>query len=388
MLPARHIYELATAEALTRIGTARFTGFAVGINQALEGSEPPYSARLRSLQALRFIAAALVVYAHAVDSGLATGARPLVAGTTLENFGAIGVDIFFVISGFIITRTAQRAQDAVQFWRDRLLRILPLYWLLSIPAAAIAIGHDGFHPATLLTTLLFWPIWGQFAAPYITVGWTLSFEMLFYLCMGLTRLRLDPRWLLAVFFSLLLANIISPSPLRTFLGNPIMFEFLAGIAIARWGSTRLAWPAFLTAVVWLALTLIAGPGSNAEIGNIVSGELVWQRLLLWGVPSALLVYGATGLENRCSGRVWMVLAKLGDASYAIYLSHRFITLFGGKLVMALGIGHDVTLPMLAVAVLAGWLVHIWIERPIDRSIRALRKPTFREGSRSRIVPAT
>jgi len=331
--------------------------------------------RLRSLQVLRFLAAALVVFSHAVDSGLATGARPLVAGTTLENFGAIGVDIFFVISGYIITRTATRAPDAAQFWRDRLLRILPLYWLLSIPAAAIAIAHDGFHPGTLLTTVLFWPVWGQYAAPYITVGWTLSFEMLFYFCVGLTRLRLDPRWLLAGYLVLLIANTVSPSPLRTFLGNPIMIEFLAGIAIARWGSTRLAGPAMLVCVVWLAATLIAGPGANSEIGNIVSGELVWQRLLLWGVPGALLVYGATGLEARCRGPVWMVLASLGDASYALYLSHRFVTLFGGKLIKVLGVDQDVTLPMLAVAVLVGWLVHIWIERPIARWIRTPRSLT-------------
>lgn len=330
--------------------------------------------RLLSLQVMRFVAAVLVVYAHAVDANLVAGGQPLVAGTALENLGAFGVDIFFVISGFIVTQTVRRAPSASVFWRDRILRIAPLYWLFSIPAAAFALSSEGFRPGELLTTVLFWPVWGQYTAPYLSVGWSLSFEMLFYLVMGLSLLRLDPRWLLGCYGLALVAQMVWPTPVLRFLGNPIIIEFLFGIAIALWGDrfARFARISLVSAIVWMMITLLFGNGAISEVEWTVSGALAIARVVLWGIPAALLVHGAVGLEVNCRGPVWVAVAALGDASYALYLTHRFVTLFGGKALEFLGFQFDFTVPLLAVSVLVGWLVHLRIELPLQKWLKRTR----------------
>ncbi|WP_269219752.1 acyltransferase family protein [Brevundimonas vesicularis] len=146
--------------------------------------------RFHGVQALRFAAATAVVVTHAVDlAGTRLGLETVLAGGTLENFGAVGVDVFFVISGFIIATTTQ-GQTGVGaagafLWR-RLRRVAPIYWLLSLPILVGMARGGTLSPQVAAATFLFWPFSGlEMTFPALGPGWTLCFEMLFYAGFGL-----------------------------------------------------------------------------------------------------------------------------------------------------------------------------------------------------------
>lgn len=330
-----------------------------------------HSRHFQILQALRFVAAALVVYAHAVDWAIYNGLRPYIAETRMENVGAIGVDLFFVISGFIITLTAARARAPGQFLRDRFLRVAPVYWLLSIPAVIISMMTVGLSPARVLTTALFWPVWGRFAPPYLAVGWTLSFEMLFYACVGLTLWRIRWQWLIGAYVLLLLANFVAPNSIVRFLGNPIILEFLFGVLIAKAGPRTLGGPALLAGLICFGCVVVIGDNRISEVEYTVSGELALTRVLQWGIPAALVIYGGVNLDRDMQrGLPWMLLGKLGDASYSLYLSHIYVLRMASPLAARLLPGCDTTLLTTALAVAVGCLVYRFIEQPLRTRLRA------------------
>jgi exopolysaccharide production protein ExoZ len=345
--------------------------------------------RLQTLQALRFLAATLVLFAHSVDSVHAAGGRTAIDGTSLENFGAAGVDIFFVISGFIITLTARRALSPGQFLLDRLLRLAPFYWLISIPAAFYTISALGFRPATLLTTLLFWPVWGQFTDPYLLVGWTLAFEMLFYLAMGTILAGLPWRLILAAYVVLFVLQFQLADPTVRFLGNPIILEFLLGVGIAALGPRGHGRAVLVLALAWFAATLVLGYGAISEADRIESGELALPRVLLWGVPSALLVYAAVNHAGPAAGRGWNLLGRLGDASYTLYLSHRYVLKLCAVLAAQWSLVFDYSLPVAALAIVLALPIHDYVEKPLRSSLRGLagRRGLRRERGTARACEA-
>jgi exopolysaccharide production protein ExoZ len=145
-----------------------------------------------NIQILRAIAAYLVVFhhiqSHFVDNH---------SVAAVSNIGIIGVDIFFVISGFImILTTSGEARSPLSFWRDRLVRIVPLYWLATFSLVGLSLiglaptGLHGWDLQDLLASLLFIPEVRADGAgmPILFVGWTLNYEMFFYLLFGLALL--------------------------------------------------------------------------------------------------------------------------------------------------------------------------------------------------------
>lgn len=328
---------------------------------------PDYSEHRRflSLQSLRFLAAALVALAHSVDAIEYQKLRSMLSGTTLADFGAIGVDIFFVISGFIITLTARRSASPKAFWYDRFARVAPVYWLLSIPMAAWAYHRHALTVPMALTTATFWPIWGDFVEPALAVGWTLSFEMLFYLCVGATINHRHREWPVFVYGAALIACLAIGLPVFQFIGNPIIIEFLFGVLIAAWVPRGFGAAALLLAGLWFAALLFFGFGDVGDVTATVTAQVASKRVLLWGVPSALLVYGAINLERHCQGRFWSALGKLGDASYSLYLTHVYAVLVVASASRVLKIPFDMTLVGVLAAIVAGWVAYIAVERPLQ-----------------------
>lgn len=147
-------------------------------------------ARFDNIQVLRFVAATGVVVAHAVDlAGTRLGLDTVLAGGTLEDFGAAGVDLFFVISGFIIAVTTKGQAGIAAagdfLWR-RFRRVAPIYWLLSLPILVGMIRGGTLTGEVAVATFLFWPFSGlEMTFPALGPGWTLCFEMLFYAGFGL-----------------------------------------------------------------------------------------------------------------------------------------------------------------------------------------------------------
>lgn len=340
--------------------------------------------RFHGVQALRFAAATAVVVTHAVDlAGTRLGLETVLAGGTLENFGAVGVDVFFVISGFIIATTTQ-GQTGVGaagafLWR-RFRRVAPIYWLLSLPIL-IGMARGGtLSPEVAAATFLFWPFSGlEMTFPALGPGWTLCFEMLFYAGFGLAiagRAMAGGRrvgWgLVGTYAAMLAVGLVVAAPVLRFWGAPIILEFLLGVGIAsvwRREPRRLGLWAVGLALVGFGLGLVFGYGGIDDVRALNDPWNGLRRVLIWGLPSALLVFGVVRMErtDRAPGRLARAAAFMGDASYSIYLVHVLVIRALGRMfesgMVALPGDSVVGLTVLA-SLAAGAVVHVWVERPL------------------------
>lgn len=284
---------------------------------------------LVQLQYTRAIAALLVVYFHSVLQ--LERIHPDTMFVSFR-FGETGVDLFFVLSGFVMwLTTANRNLGPIEFFRRRVERILPLYWVLTLLASAIAFFLPSYLKSTsfdlqhLLASLFFVP-WinpasaaKELITPVIIPGWTLNYEMYFYLVFGgvllLPRSARIPT-LSAIFVALfLLINLVPlEGVLASFYGNAIIFEFLAGVLIAKlYLDTRL-----LPHGLAICLVLIA------FAGLVVIDAASWDvpRIFGAGLPAALVIYGLVSIDFSKFTEV-KFLHLLGDASYSLYLTHVF-----------------------------------------------------------------
>jgi exopolysaccharide production protein ExoZ len=327
------------------------------------------------VQVLRFAAAMLVVVMHITQaiSIHITGTGP----SHYWGAGSAGVDIFFVISGFVMAMSTAslpaagpaRLSAAWVFMRRRLLRIAPLYWfytllkvalLLAMPALA---ARSSVEPGHLAASLFFIPAmspWGL-VQPTLPVGWTLNFEMLFYavfaaaIALGAPRIR----FCLAAFGIVFLAGYFVPdSTALNFYAQTIVFEFILGVCIAHaclhW--RRAAPLAGLVVMAAGALFMFA-----PEWGHTA------DRFATWGCGAALVVLGAVWLEPwTLRAPLASRLSFLGDASYSIYLSHTFVVPAGVQALKRLGVQDSLAI-ILAVSlavIVAGCLSYAWLERPM------------------------
>ena len=352
--------------------------------------------RFYGVQALRFLAATAVVVTHAVDlAGTRLGLETALVGGTLENFGAVGVDVFFVISGFIIATTTL-GQSGVRaagdfLWR-RFCRVAPIYWLLSLPILVGMARGGTLSPEVAASTFLFWPFSGlEMTFPALGPGWTLCFEMLFYAGFGLAMAggkRVG--WgLVGAYAAMLAAGLVVAAPVLRFWGAPIVLEFLLGVGIASvWRRAPRGtgpWAVGL-ALVGFGLTLVVGYGGIDDVRALNDPWNGLRRVVTWGLPSALLVFGVVRMErtDAAPGRLERAAAFMGDASYSIYLTHVLVIralgrLFESGMVAAPG---DAVVGLTVVASLAaGVVVHLAVERPLLRLMtpsprgRGLERPS-------------
>ena len=287
--------------------------------------------KLSNIQVLRGLAALAVVLFHAREEVDGVG-----IATRLPGFmgGAAGVDVFFVISGLVMVHASAplfgSARAAVPFFLKRLARIVPLYWAVTAlfvlldPADARGdLGRRAFAGFVALS-LAFVP-YAVPANPDLTpvypLGWTLDYEMAFYLVFALV-LALPRRGAVAT-LSLALAALVAANGLLalpgwlSYLGATQVLEFVAGLLLAEAGLSggRLPRPAAAALVAFgLAAIAAAIPWSDSWWGS-------W-RGLAWGLPAAAIVAAAALCPpRRPAGPVRRAFERLGDASYALYLVH-------------------------------------------------------------------
>ena len=277
---------------------------------------------LRSIQILRFMAAFSVVlfHAHVALTVGRSSSEPSVVVARSFGIGASGVHVFFVISGFVMAYTSWRSRSTPRtFLSRRLVRVLPIYWLM---AAFYLIAHQilgtpyRLGPSDAGAALMLWP---GYSGAIIGPGWTLSFEMFFYLsfalCLflglrrGLVLLTLAYGGLIAI------GQVFLPaSPEMKLATDPLLLEFLAG-----------AWAGFAFAHNWRlprrASAALLAAGAVLLAGGIWFGYDRLPSVLTWGVPSVMIVVGALSLEPRQDNRIAVFFAKLGDSSYFLYLFH-------------------------------------------------------------------
>jgi exopolysaccharide production protein ExoZ len=295
-------------------------------------SEPPRS--WSSIQILRGLAALAVVLHHIPQYILNHSLTPTY---TLEA-GAAGVDIFFVISGFVMhAATVGKHNQPVDFFAKRLARILPIYWLftttLFLATVLVPSAFASFKttPLDWLKSMLFLPVYDPrgYIRPIISQGWTLYFELTFYSVLALSLFLAKRRaTLLAATLvaaaSTTVSFVLHGDTLGTALQllSPITLEFCAGVLLAHLfmaPSLRLSQRA---ASPYVGLLVMAAGLYGFRDG--VSAELGYPRVLSWGVGAVLTVAGALLAERwlKQTGS-WLLrqLHLLGDASYSLYLVH-------------------------------------------------------------------
>jgi exopolysaccharide production protein ExoZ len=324
----------------------------------LQSPPAPPAAKLWSVQVLRFVAALLVVFYHAVNYTFQFSHRYGLTGQAGAFIGRCGVDIFFVISGFIITRTSG-GLSVGRFVARRAKRILPLYFLFAAFWTLLYATLSHISWRAWLATWLLWPATDQMTPPLVTVAWTLSFEILFYAAFALAIWRRQAVWAIGAIF--LAALALRSNPVLQFLGNPIILEFLAGVGLAYAPKWRPAvWGIPIGAAILVLGAVLGWPPYGSIVGDL-SGQDGWIRLADLGVPAALIVWGALQIEARES-----VFTYLGDASYALYLVHVPIVIGAVALMTRLaGAPADVTiLAVIALSLVMGWRVHELFEKPV------------------------
>jgi exopolysaccharide production protein ExoZ len=332
--------------------------------------------RFLSIQVLRIVAATLVLITH---STFYVSER-LDHGFPVWERGTRGVDLFFTISGFVMIFSSQKLFNVANGWKifaeRRLLRIVPLYWIVTTLKAAIVLSTVGLalHTRLSFTTAacsyLFLPardLDGKIE-PLVGVGWTLNFEMLFYLlfCLALF-FRINVFKFVGTAFVILSIGAIfrSPSwPAIAFYLNPIVLEFLLGMLVAQ------AWIGGIRCPPRLALLLLA----------LSLGCLLWPvsdfglpLLIVRGLPAALIVWSAASLgslQNLIPG----FILYLGEASYAIYLAHPFVAPLPPTLLHRMHSDSPLVSVALSVALGLGLgcLLYQFIERPVTNLLKDRR----------------
>ncbi|MGE8058807.1 acyltransferase family protein [Pseudomonas sp. NPDC089547] len=324
---------------------------------------------LYSLQALRAFAAWVVVCHHFMQIFFdfhATG--PI--GQLLTDRGAVGVDIFFVISGLVIyLSTRDKAVEPRQFLLNRALRIVPAYWFYTALMATLLLAfsqwmpHQEFDWHHLLLSLLFIPAenpGGYGLYPTLNVGWTLNFEMFFYLLFGLAFLVRHRQLQLLMTAALLLASEVLGrfGLLSHFYNNGIIYEFLLGIGLGviyRRGLIREG--------LWIPLALLAV--ASYALYHLDAS----QRLLHWGLPSAMIVLAFVSMEPWFKGN--RVLKALGDCSYSVYLIHVLVLYAGWFASERLGLNPYLVFALCVPSIgLMSWFSYQWLERGLYRRMQA------------------
>ncbi|AZE60877.1 MULTISPECIES: acyltransferase family protein [Pseudomonas fluorescens group] len=325
---------------------------------------------LISVQALRALAAWMVVGVHFMQLFFDFEAHNALE-YLLADKGGIGVDIFFVISGFVIfLATADKALTPWRFMLMRVARIVPAYWfytLLMIVLVATVpsvFPQEHLEPSYVLMSLLFIAAPsepGVEVYPLLGVGWTLNFEMLFYALFSVALLARESYRLWVAATLLFLVCYIGPALglVSGFYSNDIVLEFLMGIMLGMlyrrgWCQAR-PWLPVLGIVV--ALTAIY---HGADI----------PRALEWGVPSAIIVISCVALEPWFQGSRFLKL--LGDCSYSVYLIHVPVLAVGYFVAQWMEVDpYAMLLVCIVVIAVGAYASYYWLEKSTYRGLKRL-----------------
>lgn len=329
--------------------------------------------QISNLQVLRALAASAVVFLHTTDrAGLGWS---LTAG----NFG---VDIFFTISGFIIPYIA--ASNPSHFLAKRLIRIVPLYWCATLVLFGLAtlrtryLHHTAANPGELALSLFFIPFARQDGSitPLLISGWTLNYEMYFYL-LFFVAILLSKRWAhfvaaAMVLCTFVLAQALGPNSVAArFYGNPIILEFVLGMAIFEMFHSR-DWSVSGTArkpTIATCIGIIVSLLTLAALADMLGYSP--RRLIYFGIPAAAIVFFSLYLELGCGAALRSrLLIIAGDSSYATYLIHPYIIYAILRVVVPerqnLAAQCGLVVSLVIICNLVAWSVYAFGEKPFLR----------------------
>lgn len=343
---------------------------------------------IKNLHFLRAFAAVIVVFYH-----MQAMLNAQFGGALHTYFGVAGVDVFFMISGFVMLHTNYSLKrNPIEFWIDRLIRILPLYWMAL--AALLLIFVAGMHPAglhsftasDLITSVLLIPHERSTGGsePLLAVAWTLIYELYFYFIFGALLLLKSIRMIvisLSVIFLGSTALYFTPLANNFYFSvytNPILLEFLAGVLLAVaynklnipenfkiWGKISGA----AAAVFGLGLILLY----DFYNGSQIKGH--FHQMTVFFIPALFVVGGALLAEKSGLHISSKALMLLGSASYATYLFHMItmqaIIKIAGKLISIKGpwLEPSVVVITLIITLAIGNLIHLHLEKPLMQLLK-------------------
>jgi exopolysaccharide production protein ExoZ len=337
----------------------------------LPGLTPASEATRRSrtydgIQMLRFVAAFMVLVTHATFFVNSRGFPEF----PRWDAGAQGVSLFFVISGFVMAISAKalvgRKNCFRYFMGSRVIRIVPLYWSINLIKIAILILVPGLILANPTTSNI---IWSMLFMPsrnaegiievFYGVGWTLNFEMAFYILIAFILLLRGNLvfWVTVIMPVVALLSLVRQESwwaISSFL-DPIVLNFLWGVLIAHWDMQDRRLP------VPLALTAIA-------VGGTII--LFFPYFFAFELQYACVVAGLVALEPYLSRRLprWLLLG--GDASYSIYLTHPLVGVAAALVLARLSLPPLlILLGIIAICLATSAVIYLYFEKPITKSLR-------------------
>lgn len=341
--------------------------------------------KLISLQYLRAIAALTVTVVH-LQAPLE---RLGFDGWLPAAFGS-GVDIFFVISGVVMWLSTANQPDLTpqSFFMRRLTRIVPLYWIVTLFIVAVmvtypsAVNNGTFEITHVVASVFFIPVEHPTLTdqlyPVFVPGWTINAEMFFYVVFALSLL-IAPRFrIIAVtsFFVLLvlLGAYFQPTGMLSFYTRPLILEFVFGLILGRLFTSGLRMSAGAAGML-----LIAGVVALIEYSYFEQSLMNVDRIVVWGIPAAMIVAGMLYLERANALRNVPAIRFLGDASYSIYMTNTITLSACGFILARVGSGlAPETLQIvyvalgLAATIVVSVLCYLLLERPLTRWLARTR----------------
>jgi exopolysaccharide production protein ExoZ len=286
----------------------------------------------KNIQAMRGVAASIVLLIHMLATKPSTSPVMAWCGAYWFRVGPAGVDIFFVISGLVVTLAALRSAEegrkgAIKFGLARLLRIYPIYWAVLIfayPLAerlALSSATTAVHPLRIVLAL-------TDSNPKVMLAWTLFFELLFYAALtgiiALAGRRFSfALWMWAIIQSAIIFLGLVPQYIELLghlVTSPMILEFIGGAFIAllsqRW-TLRYGLPTLVVGCVCFCLGVVI----HHHQPNLWAH---WPRTLCFGAPSVLIIYGLVSIERNAGWILPRWLQRVGDASYSLYIWHQLV----------------------------------------------------------------
>ncbi|MEH3086328.1 MAG: acyltransferase [Xylophilus ampelinus] len=336
--------------------------------------------KLQGIEAGRGLAAFLVVMYHAARHFKADIGYLPWGG--IFHFGHVGVDFFFVLSGFLIyfvhAGDLGRPQRLVRYLRRRTVRIYPVYWAALLGALALVLlsRNQTVPEAWLLLQTMF--LAQPLGTPLLGVAWTLQHEMLFYgvFALAILNVRLGQAvlcfWLCMILAQWAAGASWFQQDLYRIAMNPFNLEFFMGMGgawLVRRKAALAGRPGLLLAVGGLLFAVLAvaeNAGLFESYGN--------PARVAYGLVSTALVVGLAGVD-RVRGAPAVLMARLGGASYSIYLFHLMAIGVGYKAMEVAGLLRLLPVPLSYAlvctgAIAAGLLISRWIEFPLLRMLRS------------------
>jgi exopolysaccharide production protein ExoZ len=330
---------------------------------------------LPSVQWLRAIAAMMIVIYHVDSNANSLREQAGLAPSALSSIPwSFGIHIFFVISGFIMILTTKNFGEPGAwkvFLLRRIIRIVPLYWILTTVMVLVllmaphSVGIAGHKFSYILNSYFFIPVLRapEDLRPLLGPGWTLDYEMYFYVAMAFATLwprRLGIAALTVAFVALAWygRDLDKSTPIAFAWTDGIILEFILGIFLGLLFETGWRIHGALAACLVMAGTALAIP------------EFQWPAVLSAGIPAVMIVGGFVLCPPLTDSIATQWLTHLGNASYSIYLSHAMVLrplrdvcvrLVDGPWSPFLLFCAGVTL-----SVVVGCLIHHLIEQPVTR----------------------